>query len=421
MRRAARVDPLRPLCKAPRAPEATPCRRDHDPKRLDFEKALAELEAVVEQARARRAAAGGGAAQFERGIALARSCQDALKQAEQKVEILLQQDRRSGRARAVRARRRMTDAAVRRRATPGSCRRALEQLARARRARTRALAAPADAVRNGCTLRSVMPCSAPGSGSGPRWFTRPRRRSACRCRARRWCGLRRRADPRLLAGARRPARDGRRRPAPRPADLPSALSTRRRRSSPAIRCRCSRSQLLAHRIPGCRRTPAIRVRHDRPAGHGERHRRHGGRPGARSRRRGHSADLAEDRADAHALKTGALIRASVLMAAACAPRPCGAEQFDALDRVGAAMSASPSRSRTTSSTSRATRACSASRPGSDRARGKPTYPAVAGIDGGAARACANCTQAATRLCTAHGWADCARWQRCPDWLLTRSR
>ena len=41
--------------------------------------------------------------------------------------------------------------------------------------------------------------------------------------ARRCRGLRRRADPRLLAGARRPAGHGRRRPAPRPADLPPRL------------------------------------------------------------------------------------------------------------------------------------------------------------------------------------------------------
>jgi len=51
-----------------------------EPRTPDFEQALAELgELPLEQA----------LTQFERGMALARSCQDALKQAEQKVEILL--------------------------------------------------------------------------------------------------------------------------------------------------------------------------------------------------------------------------------------------------------------------------------------------------------------------------------------------
>ena len=53
-------------------------------KALDFEQALGELEAVVEKLEH-----GDALKQFERGIELARSCQAALKQAEQKVEILL--------------------------------------------------------------------------------------------------------------------------------------------------------------------------------------------------------------------------------------------------------------------------------------------------------------------------------------------
>ena len=55
----------------------------------DFEQALAELEAVVERLEHGELPLEEAVAQFERGIALARSCQDALKQAEQKVEILL--------------------------------------------------------------------------------------------------------------------------------------------------------------------------------------------------------------------------------------------------------------------------------------------------------------------------------------------
>ena len=55
----------------------------------DFEQALAELEAVVERLEHGELPLEEAVTQFERGIALARSCQDALKQAEQKVEILL--------------------------------------------------------------------------------------------------------------------------------------------------------------------------------------------------------------------------------------------------------------------------------------------------------------------------------------------
>jgi exodeoxyribonuclease VII small subunit len=56
----------------------------------DFEQALADLEAVVERLEHGELPLEEALAQFERGIALARSCQDALKQAEQKVEILLE-------------------------------------------------------------------------------------------------------------------------------------------------------------------------------------------------------------------------------------------------------------------------------------------------------------------------------------------
>ena len=46
-----------------------------DTRSLDFEKALAELESLVER--------------LERGVALTRHCQAALQAAQQKVEILL--------------------------------------------------------------------------------------------------------------------------------------------------------------------------------------------------------------------------------------------------------------------------------------------------------------------------------------------
>jgi exodeoxyribonuclease VII small subunit len=58
-------------------------------KSLDFEQALGELEAVVEKLEHGELPLEDALRQFERGIELARSCQAALKQAEQKVEILL--------------------------------------------------------------------------------------------------------------------------------------------------------------------------------------------------------------------------------------------------------------------------------------------------------------------------------------------
>jgi exodeoxyribonuclease VII small subunit len=59
-------------------------------KTLDFEQALGELEAVVERLEHGELPLEDALKQFERGIELARSCQASLKQAEQKVEILLQ-------------------------------------------------------------------------------------------------------------------------------------------------------------------------------------------------------------------------------------------------------------------------------------------------------------------------------------------
>ena len=56
----------------------------------DFERALAELEATVDRLEHGELSLEEALKQFERGVALARDCQAALKQAEQKVEILLQ-------------------------------------------------------------------------------------------------------------------------------------------------------------------------------------------------------------------------------------------------------------------------------------------------------------------------------------------
>ena len=59
----------------------------------DFEASLAELEAIVEKLEQGDLSLDDSLKQFERGVALTRACQTALKQAEQKVEILL---RRAG-------------------------------------------------------------------------------------------------------------------------------------------------------------------------------------------------------------------------------------------------------------------------------------------------------------------------------------
>jgi exodeoxyribonuclease VII small subunit len=59
----------------------------------DFERSLAELESIVDKLEHGDLSLDDSLRHFERGVQLTRSCQSALKQAEQKVEILL---RRSG-------------------------------------------------------------------------------------------------------------------------------------------------------------------------------------------------------------------------------------------------------------------------------------------------------------------------------------
>lgn len=63
---------------------------ESSPNPPDFERALAELEATVEKLEHGELPLEEALRQFERGIALARDCQTALKQAEQKVEVLMQ-------------------------------------------------------------------------------------------------------------------------------------------------------------------------------------------------------------------------------------------------------------------------------------------------------------------------------------------
>ncbi len=55
----------------------------------DFEGSLSELESIVDQLEQGELSLDESLKQFERGVQLTRVCQGALKQAEQKVEILL--------------------------------------------------------------------------------------------------------------------------------------------------------------------------------------------------------------------------------------------------------------------------------------------------------------------------------------------
>lgn len=61
-------------------------------KTPDFEAALAELESLVEQMEQGDLSLDESLKQFERGVQLTRACQTSLKEAEQKVQILLEKD-----------------------------------------------------------------------------------------------------------------------------------------------------------------------------------------------------------------------------------------------------------------------------------------------------------------------------------------
>ena len=62
------------------------------PVPIDFEKALQELERIVEQMEKGDLTLEDSLQHFERGIELTRSCQAALRQAQQRVEQLLEKD-----------------------------------------------------------------------------------------------------------------------------------------------------------------------------------------------------------------------------------------------------------------------------------------------------------------------------------------
>ena len=61
-------------------------------KEPDFETALQELEMLVQQMEQGELSLEDSLSHFERGVKLSRTCQQALKAAEQKVEILMQKN-----------------------------------------------------------------------------------------------------------------------------------------------------------------------------------------------------------------------------------------------------------------------------------------------------------------------------------------
>ena len=62
---------------------------EKEPKPVDFETAMRDLEEIVERLEQGDLPLEESLAAFERGVLLTRTCQVALKEAEQKVEILL--------------------------------------------------------------------------------------------------------------------------------------------------------------------------------------------------------------------------------------------------------------------------------------------------------------------------------------------
>lgn len=64
------------------------------PQEPDFEAALQELETLVEKMEQGELSLEDSLQHFERGVTLSRTCQQALKAAEQKVEVLMQKNAR---------------------------------------------------------------------------------------------------------------------------------------------------------------------------------------------------------------------------------------------------------------------------------------------------------------------------------------
>ncbi len=59
------------------------------PQAIDLEKSLGQLEAIVEQLESGELPLDKSLKEFERGVRLSRECQSALKDAEQRVQVLM--------------------------------------------------------------------------------------------------------------------------------------------------------------------------------------------------------------------------------------------------------------------------------------------------------------------------------------------
>lgn len=70
-------------------------RRKPPAKPVDLEKSLAELETIVEQLESGELPLEKSLKEFERGVRLSRECQGALKDAEQRVQVLMGDELRS--------------------------------------------------------------------------------------------------------------------------------------------------------------------------------------------------------------------------------------------------------------------------------------------------------------------------------------
>ena len=67
----------------------TASKQKTEKKPVDLEKSLAELESIVEQLESGDLSLDKSLKEFERGVRLSRECQGALKDAEQRVQVLM--------------------------------------------------------------------------------------------------------------------------------------------------------------------------------------------------------------------------------------------------------------------------------------------------------------------------------------------
>lgn len=72
-----------------------PAKKSKKTGNMDFEKAMEELESLVDKMESGDLSLEDSLKHFERGVKLTRQCQTALKDAEQKVSILLSEDNKT--------------------------------------------------------------------------------------------------------------------------------------------------------------------------------------------------------------------------------------------------------------------------------------------------------------------------------------